>query len=77
VQGAAEPEEGGTADRQVKDLSIGEGAAQRIDDLVVDAGVVEGEALRVVDGEPLLLAELTAAGFPDRAVEILFPGPAP
>ena len=50
-----EPEEGREADREVEDLGVGERGPQPLHEGVVDAGVIRGEALGVLDGQPLLL----------------------
>ena len=46
-------------------------APQPLDERVVDAGVVDGEALGVLDGQSLLLAQRSLIGSPHRAVEVL------
>ena len=50
-----EPEKGREADREVEDLGVGEGGTQPLHEGVVDAGVIGGEALGVLHGQPLLL----------------------
>ena len=52
-----EAEEGRQADGQVEDLGVGERARSRSHELVVDAGVVDGEALGVLHRQPLLLGQ--------------------
>ena len=66
-----EAEEGRQADGQVEDLGIRERAPQSIHELVVDAGVIHGEALGVLDREALLCAQHALVGRADGTVEVL------
>ena len=62
AQHPAQPEKGGQADRHVQDLGVGEALGQPCEEGVVDADVVEREALGVLHGELLLGAVRVVAG---------------
>src|SRR5207302_8735509 len=70
-QQPAEPEEGRDTDGEVEDLGVAEALPQPGEEVVADPGVVEHEALGVLDGQPLLLRVVVPVLVGDVAVEVL------
>ncbi len=68
----AEAEPDRQAQREVEDLLVGEVRVQAVEEVVVDGEVVDGEALGVLDGQPLTVGvSRPRAPLVDVAVRVL------